>query len=252
MTYNVLIIEDEIPASQRLAKMIADLAPDMHIMQCCDSVESGINFLKSHTPDLIFLDIQLGDGISFEIFEATKINCPVIFATAYDEFVFRAFELNSIDYLLKPIEKEKLARSIEKFKNLQFPHTTDWRFLKNIFIDENSGNYKQRFLVHVGSSLVSVPTRDIAYFYSAEKITFFISTSGKTYTLEHSLDKLSTMLSPNDFFRINRQYLVSLQSIKKIHVLSKSRIKLILNPESEKEVFVSNQKAHDFRVWLDR
>ncbi len=248
---NVLIIEDEFPAANRLAKMIADIAPDFEVVQYCDSVESSVRLLKSHKPDLIFLDIQLGDGVSFEIFNAVKVHCPVIFTTAYDEFVFRAFELNSIDYLLKPIEKERLEKSIQKFRQWQLPQNTNWQFLQNLFTEKKSVAYKERFLVNAGSNLISVQTQEIAYFYSTEKITFFTCFSGKTYSVELSLDKVESVVSEKDFFRINRQFLVSIKSIKKISVLSKSRIKIQLTPECNEEIFVSNQRAPEFRKWLD-
>jgi len=248
----VLLIEDEQPAASRLSKLINEVAPDFDIIQTCDSIESSVSFLNNATaPDLIFLDIQLGDGISFEIFRKTDVNCPVIFTTAYDEYGFRAFELNSIDYLMKPIHKEELARSIDKYRKLNKALKPDWQFLNGIFNKDQTA-YKQRFLVSSGPNLVTIKTSDIAYFYSVERSIFLTSTQGKSYALDLSLDKLETMLSPKEFFRINRQYLVSLNAIKKISVLSKSRMKITLEPISSDEVFVSNARAHEFRVWLDK
>lgn len=247
----LLLIEDELPAAKRLSKLIVDTAPDFEIVQICDSIESSIQYLKSHDqPELIFLDVQLGDGLSFDIFKEVDIVCPVIFTTAYDEYVFRAFELNSIDYLMKPIHQEALAKSIEKFRKISQASQPDWRFLTTLLGEKS--DYKQRFLVNVGTNLLSVPTSDVSYFYSVERSTFLVNKAGKTYSLEYSLDKLEGMLSPKEFFRVNRQFLISSGSIKKIIVLSKSRMKLALEPASIEDVFVSNGRAHEFRLWLDR
>jgi len=249
----VLIIEDEQPAAKRLEKLLLEVATDFQIIQCCDSIESSVNYLKSTTtPDLIMLDVQLGDGLSFEIFKQTEISCPVIFTTAFDEYAIKAFELNSIDYLLKPIRKENLERSIDKFRKLhQQSQQTDWKTLATL-LDKEKREYKQRFLVYLGEHLQSVQTSDIAYFYSIEKSTFLKTNSGKSYSLDLSLDKLEELLSPKGFFRINRQYLISFGSINKISMLSKSRIKLILEPVSTDEILISTARTHDFKVWLDR
>jgi DNA-binding LytR/AlgR family response regulator len=249
---NILLIEDESPAAKRLSKLLHDTAPDFNIVQICDSIETSVSFIKSNDqPDLIFLDVQLGDGLSFDIFKEVDITCPVIFTTAYDEYVFRAFELNSIDYLMKPIHPDALVKSIEKFRKLSQAAQPDWKFLAKLTDRENS-TYKQRFLVNVGSNLLSIPTTEVAYFYSVERSTFLVNQAGKTYSLDFSLDKIETMLSTKDFFRVNRQFLVSLSAIKKILVLSKSKLKLALEPNSTEEVLVSNARAHEFRLWLDK
>jgi len=249
----VIIIEDEQPASTRLEKMLLDISSDFEVIQCCDSIESSVNYLKSGIiPDLVMLDVQLGDGLSFDIFKRVAITCPVIFTTAYDEYAIKAFELNSIDYLLKPIRKENLERSIEKFNHLRQQSVyADWKTLSTL-LDKEKREYKQRFLVAAGEHLQSVQTVDIAYFYSIEKSTFLKTQSGRSYSLDFSLDKLEELLSPIDFFRINRQYIISFGSIHKISRLSKSRIKLILNPVSSDEVLISTSRTPDFRAWLDR
>jgi len=249
---NILLIEDELPAAKRLSKLIHDTAPDFTILQICDSIETSITYLKSNDqPDLIFLDVQLGDGLSFEIFKEIDISCPVIFTTAYNEFVFRAFELNSIDYLMKPIHSDNLTKSIEKFRRLTKTAQPDWDFLTQL-VDREQNLYKQRFLVNVGSNLLSVPTSEVAYFYSVERSTFMVNNVGKTFSIDFSLDKMETLLSPKAFFRVNRQFLISFSAIKKILVLSKSKLKLTLEPASAEDVFVSNARAHEFRCWLDR
>jgi DNA-binding LytR/AlgR family response regulator len=249
----VLIIEDEQPAAKRLEKMLLEISTDFEIIQRCDSIESGVQFFESGVmPDLVMLDIQLGDGLSFDIFKHVEIACPVIFTTAYDEYAIKAFELNSIDYLLKPINKEKLERSIDKFKKLQQQTVpADWKMLASL-LDKEKREYKQRFLVYVGEHLHSVQTHDVARFYSIEKSTFLMAKSGKSYATDLSLDKLESLLSPVDFYRINRQYIVAFSSIKNIKLLSKSRIKLHLEPSTTDEILVSTARTHDFREWLDR
>lgn len=250
----VLIIEDEQPAAMRLQKMLTELDPDLQVIHVCDSIETGVHFFRSGArPDLIFLDIQLGDGLSFEIFQQVDIQVPVIFTTAYDEYAIRAFELNSIDYLLKPLRRENLDKSLMKFRKLapQYPLAG----LNEVFgamLEAGKQSYKQRFLVYSGEHLVSVPTSEIAYFYSIEKSTFLCTIAGKSYPVDYSLEKLESLLSPNDFFRVNRQYLVSMVAIQKINVLSKSRIKLQLQPQAPDEVLISNARTHDFRLWLDK
>jgi len=248
----ILLIEDELPAANRLSKLIAETAVDFEIVQICDSIDSSIQYLKSNNqPDLIFLDVQLGDGLSFEIFKEVDITCPIIFTTAYDEYVFRAFELNSIDYLMKPIHQDALAKSIEKYRKIIQANLPDWKILTNL-MDQGKNPFKQRFLVNIGSNLLSVPTTDAAYFYSIERSSFLVNKAGKTFSLDFSLDKIEGMLSPKEFFRVNRQYLVSLSAIKRILVLSKSKLKIALEPASTEDVFVSNAKAHEFRLWLDK
>jgi DNA-binding LytR/AlgR family response regulator len=249
----VLIIEDEQPASKRLEKMLLEISPDFEIIERCDSIESSVQFFKAGIiPDLVMLDIQLGDGLSFEIFNQIEISCPVIFTTAFDEYAIKAFELNSIDYLLKPINKEKLERSIEKFKKLSQQNLqNDWKLIASL-LDKEKREYKQRFLVYVGEHLHSVQTSDIVYFYSVEKSTFLTTKAGKSYNIDLSLEKLEGILSPNDFFRINRNFLIEFNAIKKINILSKSRIKLILEPLPADEVLVSSARTHEFREWLDR
>jgi DNA-binding LytR/AlgR family response regulator len=249
----VLIIEDEQPASKRLEKMLLEISPDFEIIERCDSIESSVQFFKAGImPDLVMLDIQLGDGLSFEIFNQIEISCPVIFTTAFDEYAIKAFELNSIDYLLKPINKEKLERSIEKFKKLSQQNLqNDWKLIASL-LDKEKREYKQRFLVYVGEHLHSVQTSDIVYFYSVEKSTFLTTKAGKIYNIDLSLEKLEGILSPNDFFRINRNFLIEFNAIKKINILSKSRIKLQLEPTPTEEILVSSARTHEFREWLDR
>jgi DNA-binding LytR/AlgR family response regulator len=248
----IVIVEDEIPAANRLTKLLKQVAPDAEVMHVCDSIESAVNYLENNTiPDLMLLDIQLGDGLSFEIFKSVEVNCPVIFTTAFDEFAIKAFELNSIDYLLKPIRIEALARSIEKFRKLNLAIQPDIKMLATLLYKEKR-DFKQRFLVYAGEHIVSVKTSDISYFYSAEKSTFLTAQNGHSYALDVSLDKLEETLNPTEFFRINRQYIAAFSAIKKISVQSKSRIKLTLDPLPKEEILVSTARTPEFREWLDR
>jgi DNA-binding LytR/AlgR family response regulator len=198
------------------------------------------------------LDIQLADGLSFEIFKKTNIDCFVIFTTAFDEYAIRAFEVNSIDYLLKPIDKSKLIKSINKFKKLRSDNPRiDFQQLINTLEGEKK-KYKKRFLINVGNKIKSIETREAAYFYSLEKSTFLCTHENHHYPLDFSLDSLEVLIDPDDFFRINRQYIINFTSIGKIHILSKSRIKVEMIPPASDTLLVSTAKAHGFRQWLDR
>lgn len=248
-----LIIEDEEPAANRLKKILTELSSEIELLDCLDSVEKSIFWLQNHpSPDLLMLDIQLADGLSFDIFKHIKIDSFVIFTTAYDEYAIKAFELNSIDYLLKPIDKAKLALSIEKYKKLKGP-TPQFNLNELVSaIQGKKGNYKKRFLINMGAKIKSVETDDIAYFYVLEKSAFLCTFDGKNYPIDFSLDKLEMLLDPELFFRINRQHMINFYAIERISVFSKSRIRIESKPKSEEELMVSANKSHEFRLWLDR
>lgn len=250
---NILIIEDEEPAAERLTKLIEQTMPAYNIVGTLDSVEASIEwFANNEQPDLLFLDIQLADGLSFDIFKQVKINSFVIFTTAYDEYAIKAFELNSIDYLLKPITETKLKKSIDKFTKLNNVNNT--LNINDLIstIESKQSNYKKRFLINMGSKIKSVETTDIAYFYVLEKNTFLCTFANKHYPIDFSLDKLESLLNLETFYRINRQAMINFKSIEKISILSKSRIKLNTNPLFDSDFLVSSNKSHDFRQWLDR
>jgi len=251
----VLIIEDELPASKRMTKMIRSMDPSIDIAAVIESVDDGVAWLETNAPpDLIFADIQLSDGSSFEIFKKIRVECPVVFTTAYDEYALEAFKVNSIDYLLKPIDQTALVKSIEKFNRL-----------KKTWADENTGKleallrgmelkkpeYKSRFLVKSGQAMQTVAVRDISYFYIDTQLVFLITIAGKKFMLENTLDELEHVLDPDSFFRINRQMIVSLNSIKKIHPYFNSRLKLDLEPDFIKDVLVSRKKVNQFKGWLN-
>ena len=248
-----LIIEDEEPAAQRLEKLLREIDSEIQVIDTLDTVEGSIKwFGENPAPDLLMLDIQLADGLSFDIFKNTRIDSFVIFTTAYDEYAIKAFELNSIDYLLKPIDKQKLAHSIDKFKKLS--STGKQLNIEELIetLESRRGNYKKRFAVNIGNKIISIETRSVAFFYSMEKSSFMCTGDGHNYPLDFSLDHLEQILDPEQFFRINRQHIVHYPFIQKIHVLSKSRISVETDPPCDKDLLVSTAKAHKFRLWLDR
>ncbi|MBN2611729.1 MAG: response regulator transcription factor [Bacteroidales bacterium] len=247
-----LIIEDEMPAYRRLQKLISETAPDIEISAHLESISSSVAWLQNNPhPDLIFLDIHLADGLCFEIFRQVHTDSFVIFTTAYDEYAIKAFELKSVDYLLKPVSKEHLERALIKFRAMKKQVKPDLYELIDI-IENRKTTYKTRFVINVGNKIKTVETSEIAYFYSLEKATFLRSSNGKNYPVDFSLDKLELLLDPGYFFRISRQYLVNFSAIKNIQLLSRSSIKIDLNPPSDDWVCVSNNRAPDFRKWLDR
>jgi DNA-binding LytR/AlgR family response regulator len=249
---NIVIIEDEKLAADHLEKMIRKYDENIRIMAKLESVEESISWFSANPePDLIFLDIHLEDGLSFSIFEQVDIRSAIIFTTAFDEYAIRAFKLKSIDYLLKPVMQNELNKAIEKYKDWKKSdvRAVDFDELMSLIANKED-KYTARFSVTVGSRLKSVPVDDIAYFYSEEGITFIVTKDKSRYTLDHSLDSVMAMLNPKAFFRINRQFIVSLKSIGNIHVYPKSRLKLELVPPAGTEVFVTIDKAVKFKEWL--
>jgi DNA-binding LytR/AlgR family response regulator len=248
-----LIIEDEKPAAQRLQKLLYEIAPDIELIAQLDCVSKAIEWFQINpAPELLIIDIQLGDGLSFDIFKKNKIDSFVIFTTAYDEYAIKAFELNSIDYLLKPVDQQKLASAIDKFRNMQLrtPTFDINSLIKSI--EERKINYKKRFIVNIGNRIKSIETNDIVCFYMIDKSLFLLTNENKSLPIDFSLDKLETLLDPTQFFRVNRQQMVNFCFIDKISVLSKSRIKIETKPSLSEEILVSSAKSHLFREWLDR
>ncbi len=248
----VLIIEDEAPAFRRLQKLLEEINPDIEIVEVLDSVEESVKWFNNHhIPDLIFSDIQLSDGISFDIFDRVPITRPVIFTTAFDEYMLKAFRVNSIDYLLKPIKKEDLEKSLLKYQQMKsvFGGGVDMgELLKNVKL--GGQDYKIRFLAKVGDKLVSVETEDVAYFQTRHGVVHMATTQGRTYLLDQALDELMAQLDPNKFFRANRQFIVQFRSISAVHRYHKGKLLIELNPKLEEDVVVSAEKASDFRKWL--
>ncbi len=247
-----LIIEDEEPAALRLEKLLTEVDSSIEVIDKLDSIESAVEwFRKNRHPDLLMLDIQLADGVSFDIFKKVQVDCFVIFTTAYDEYAIKAFELNSIDYLLKPVDRTKLTNSIQKFKNLS--RSTPQFNLNDLIetIESRKTGYKKRFAVSIGAKIKSVEIHQIAFFYSLEKNSFLGTFDGHEYPLDFSLDRIEAMIEPEIFFRINRQYIVNYKAIQKINVLSKSRLELSVSGTTE-ELLVSSARTHSFREWIDK
>jgi DNA-binding LytR/AlgR family response regulator len=249
----VLIIEDEKPAADKLKRMLIDKVEGIIILDILETVEGSINwFMNNPAPDLIFMDIQLNDGISFEIFESVKISAPVIFTTAYDEYAIRAFKVNSIDYLLKPIEAVALLKSIEKFRTLYPTGKTDHKKI-DLLYDQLVKKFKTRFFIKFGSHCRSVMTEDIKYFFIVERSTFMKTFPGKIFDVDYSLDQIENMLDPEKFFRINRKFIINLAAIIDIITWSSNRLKLKLsNEEDNLDLVVSREKVSEFKKLLDR
>ncbi len=248
----VLIIEDEKFAADNLEIMLHQIDKNIHVQRKIDSIEEAVYWLNNNITDLIFLDIHLADGLCFKIFEQIEINTPVIFTTAYDQYAIRAFKVNSIDYLLKPIEIQQLEQSLNKFKELnQLSHknTIDFEALINFY--NKQIKYQERFIVRYAQKIKSINTNDIAYFYVNNDDVFLCTKNHHNYPIDYSLDKLENMINPTDFFRINRQFIVNIASIENMYASSKSRIKLELNPKPDREVIVSYNKASEFKKWLN-
>ena len=249
---NVLIIEDEKNAAENLETMLHQIDKHIHVQRKIDSIEESVNWLNTNNTDLIFLDIHLADGLGFEIFEQIEINIPVIFTTAYDQYAIRAFKVNSIDYLLKPIEIEQLEQSLDKFKELKklsIANRADFEALINFF--HNKITYQERFIVRYAQKIKSIKTEDIAYFYIESENVFLCTTNQKNYSIDYSLDKLENLVNPKIFFRVNRQFIVNITAIENMYALSKSRIKLELQPNPDRDVIVSYNRMSDFKKWLN-
>jgi two-component system response regulator LytT len=248
-----LIVEDEEPAAVRLEKLLREVEPGILILDIIDSVQAAVTwFRKNDPPDLLMLDIQLADGLSFDIFKQVKVDSFVIFTTAYDEYAIQAFELNSIDYLLKPVDRTRLQNSLRKYHRLSGgKHEVDIAALMET-LERRKANLKKRFAVNVGRKIISVETRSVAYFYSMEKSTYLCTHDDRHFPIDFSLEHLEQKLDPELFFRINRRVIIGFTAIERIHILSKSRIELETIPPSGQDMLVSTARAHDFRLWLDR
>ena len=248
----VLIIEDEILAAEKLAGLLISIDSTIEIMGKLQSVLESINWLHSQPdPDLIFMDIQLDDGICFEIFDAVKIKTPVIFTTAYDSYAIRAFQVNSVDYLLKPIEKEPLTKAIEKYKLIFEKGGSSTQSVGDLSV-QMVKSYKTRFFVKIGNHFHSIPVDNIECFYIVERAVFFKTNNGKNYNLDYSLDQVQQLIDPEKFFRINRNYLIQINAIQDIYNYSSSRLGIKINGIDHLDLIVSREKVGEFKKWLDR
>ena len=250
---NVLIIEDEKPAARRLNRMLAVLG--IEVKQMLHSVEESLNWLQNNKhPDLIFLDIQLSDGLSFEIFEEIELKSAIIFTTAYDEYALKAFKLNSIDYLLKPLDEDELKFAVDMFKDKQPKETNiqvDINAIRKLLINPVDRKFKKRLTIKIGQHIKIVNIDAIECFYSENKSTYIHTSENRNYLLDNSLEGWQEELDPEQFFRVNRTFVVYINSIKDIIAYSNSRLKLILNSYNETEIIVSRERVKDFKKWIN-
>lgn len=247
----VLIIEDEARAASHLERLIKKVAPEMEIVAKLESVRDSIEFLRNEKdPGLLFSDIQLADGLSFEIFAQVKVICPIIFTTAWDHYAIEAFNTNGIDYLLKPVEEERLRKAIEKAR--QFSPLPMLEKILAMAGSKPEKSYKSRFLVKVGEKIKTIPVEEITAFYSLEKATYLHTSSNRSYCIDFALDQLEAILNPDTFFRISRKYMVSLNACGNMTAWSNSRLKLRIDGIEDQEIIVARERVQDFREWLDR
>lgn len=246
---NVLIIEDEAPAARRVVDLVRQIDQRINVLDVIESVRKGRDwFRKNEKPDLVISDIQLADDLSFSIFKELDENIPIIFTTAYDEYAIKAFEWHSVDYLLKPLKLEMLARSINKFREMKtFYRKVDYEGLLSKFVEKE---YKTRFLIYSGENLVPIMADDIAYFFAEDGYVFLKTREGKTWFYSDSLDNLEAQLDPRRFFRLNRQYLTSINAVTQIKHHLNRKLAVSLTPTAKSEVLVSKEKAGELKRWL--
>jgi DNA-binding LytR/AlgR family response regulator len=247
----VIILEDESRAANYLERLILKAAPEMKVVAKLESVRDAIPFLTAHTDiDLIFSDVQLADGLSFEIFGKVEVKCPIIFTTAYDHYAIEAFKTNGIDYLLKPVEEERLRKAIEKTR--LFSPSVSLEKLLSLTGNTTAKAYKARFLVKVGDKIKSIPTEEILAFYSLEKATYIHTTNNRDYCIDYSVDQLETLLDPALYFRISRKYIVSILACTNILAWTNSRLRLNIDGINDNDIIVARERVQDFKEWLDR
>ena len=249
---NIIIIEDEKPAARYLQRMIASLG--LEVQTLLHSVEEAIQWFKTNThPDLIFLDIQLSDGLSFEIFEQVDIQSAIIFTTAYDEYALQAFKLNSIDYLLKPIDEKDLEQALLKYKTRipeKQPITLDFDAIKKLLVNPIERQYKTRFSIKIGQHLKLIQIEEIECFYTENKGVYISTTTGRSYLLDTTLDALEPNLNPDQFFKISRKFIVNINAIKDMVSYTNSRLQIKLNSYAEQDIIVARERVKAFKVWL--
>lgn len=251
----ILIIEDEPQAARRLETLVKELLPLVQVLDKVDSVKRAVEWFKSNpAPDLALMDIQLADGISFQIFEQCEITCPVIFTTAYDEYALKAFKVNSIDYILKPVDKNELQTALRKLEALRNNSDGTRKLLANIgeVVQKLSKKYKERFVVKVGEHLRTIEVKDILYFHSLDKATFCHTADNRNHVLDFTLEQLEEMVDPLIFFRVNRKYFVRAEAIQDMVSFTNSRLKLKLKNSDDADVIVARERVQAFKQWLDR
>ncbi len=252
----VLIIEDEYPAAERLEKLLQKVETHIEIVHTLDSVSGALQWFEQNPPpDLILSDIQLSDGLSFEIYDKTVVKSPIIFTTSYDEYAIRAFKVKSIDYLLKPIKFDELEQAIRKYQNLvnEFSPSDNSLKIEQLLdsLQFSGQQFKKRFLVKSGEQLIPIPDNEVAYFYTAMELVYLFHKNGKKYVVDYTLEQLEKLVDPTSFYRINRQFILNLAAIHKIHTYFNSRLKLEILPTHHEEVIVSKSKVKDFKKWVE-
>lgn len=248
---NVLILEDESRAANYLERLIQKVVPGMKVVAKIESVRDAIPFVNAHSDiELIFSDVQLADGLSFEIFSKVTVKCPIIFTTAYDHYAIEAFKTNGIDYLLKPVEEDRLKQAIEKTKMFS-PSFALEKFI-TISNSINTKTFKSRFMVRIGDKIKSIPIEEILAFYSLEKATYIHTVSNRNYCIDYSVDQLESLLDPGVCFRINRKYIVSIQACSNILAWTNSRLRLKIEGIDDDDIIVARERAQEFKDWLDR
>lgn len=251
---DILIVEDEKHNAVRLQRLLSEIASDFNIVGKVECVEDAVQWIQSHpAPDVALMDIRLADGLSFDIFKKITVTFPVIFTTAYDEYAVRAFKVNSVDYLLKPIQKEELAAALQKVKpaeRAQYPHP-DLEQLIDLINTQNKV-YRKRFLLPAFDGFKTIPTDAISFIYFEQKSTHLMLNSNKEEILPYSLDELEEELNPEYFFRANRQFILNINSIARILNSFNGKLKVVLKNHPEREVLVSKEKAARFKEWLDK
>lgn len=247
---NILLIEDELPAARQLTKLLNAQLPGCTILETLDSVEGAVRWLRAFpAPDLVFMDIQIADGLSLDIFRQVDVSAPVIFTTAFDQYAVQAFKVNAIDYLLKPVDPDELQKALERVRERRAAREApiDLQALVRHF---QPAAFKDRFLVKAGQHMTFITTSEIAFFRSSDGLTMAHLNSGKKYFIDHTLDELEGLLDPRRFYRVGRAMLLCLEAIRKIHPHLNGRLKLEIDPAAPEEVFVSRDRAGDFKAWL--
>ncbi|NOT76726.1 MAG: response regulator transcription factor [Cyclobacteriaceae bacterium] len=251
----ILIIEDEIQAADRLENLILKISSGSVIVGKLDSVKRSVEWFSKNLPvDLIFMDIQLADGLSFEIFDKVEVRSPVIFTTAYNEYALKAFKVNSIDYILKPVDHEELSNAFKKYERLVGSSQPQEKMIESIgfAMQMLTKKYKERFVLKVGEHLKSVEVKDILFFYSLEKATFAQTSDDRKHILDFTLDQLEGIIDPSRFFRVNRKYFVGVDSIQDMISFTNSRLKLLLKTSDDMDIIVARERVQEFKEWLDR
>lgn len=251
----VLILEDEALSAKRASQLLMECDPEAEIVGVLESVDEAVSWLSQHEePDLMLLDIHLSDGLCFSIFDQVSVCCPVIFTTAYDQYALQAFKTNSIDYLLKPLDKSELNQALTKYHTFKPERTTavalDLGNLKRT-LQSLTKKYKTRFLVKLGDTILFKNVEDVAYFFADDKVVFMMTTEGKKYLIDGNLEGLEEVLDPDLFFRVNRKLIVKVEAIVKVKPMLSSRLQVFLKPAFSQEIYVSKYKSQEFKAWLD-